>query len=75
MTPFEAKNVLDEMGVTEQLAIGNRFQIVRCPQRKDLAAFVMAVKTLGAWSVQTDVPARVGVERGFRGDELIFKLN
>lgn len=79
MTPQEAKDVLKEMGCIDEMPLGNRFRIVRPPKKgwRELDSFVMAVKTLGAYSVQglTDKAPRVRVERGYHIYDLVFGLN
>lgn len=42
---------------------------------KDLPVFVLAIKTLGANSVETvRSSGSVGIERGYRVDELLFRV-
>ena len=78
MSPKEAKEVLKDMGCIDEMHLG-KFRIVRPPKKgwRDLDVFVMAVKTLGAYSVQglTDKPPRVRVERGSRLYDLVFGLD
>ena len=75
MTPEGAKAVLDQMGVTEQAGLDGRFRISRGPSNHNLDMFVKAVKTLGAWSVDTaQGESRVAVETGYKGDQVVFKI-
>jgi len=75
MMPQEAKDSLDKMGVTAPAGLDGRFKIVRSPAKRDLASFVKAVKTLGAWSTAIRDSDRVMVECGYAADELVFKLS
>lgn len=73
----QAKKTLDDMGVTEPAGLDGRFRIAKVPKKKDLAAFVYALRTLGANSVDTGYGGSkrsVGAERGYKADELIFRL-
>ena len=71
----QAKKTLDDLGVTETAGVDGRFRIRKLPKPNDLDAFVYAMKTLGANSVDTGFFKRsVGVERGYKAEELIFRL-
>lgn len=72
MSPEGAKAVLDQMGVTESAGTDGRFRISHVPSNHNLALFVKAIKVLGAYSVDTTTPSRVGVERGYKDDDLVF---
>lgn len=70
MSPHQAKEALDEMGVTEPRPFG-KFAVVRPPKPRQIHTFVRAIKTLGAWS--TGENSRVDIECGAAPDELIFR--
>lgn len=74
MNHIQAKEVLDAMGVTEKAGPKGQFRITRAPHERDnLALFVMAIRTLGAYSAvsrKSDVAVYAGQEE----NELVFRL-
>lgn len=74
MLPFEAKQALRDMGVISENHLGF-FRVVRRPRLADLDLFVLAIKSLGAYSVQLgDYRAPVYVSSGDRANELVFRV-
>ena len=51
------------------------YRAAKPPTKKDLAWYVAAIKTLGAWSVETKTTTgRVDLSKGDLPDEVLFRL-
>lgn len=76
MTPKQALEVLQEDNVVTVRPDG-WFYIHQRPAARDLARFVLAIKSLGAWSVETELgKAKVRISTGGidARDGIMFKI-
>lgn len=74
MTAEEAWKWLRTEGYLEPVGLpaARWHRVCKAPPRRELALFVKAVKTLGAWSAGDG--ARVDLSTGSEPDEVLFRL-